>query len=78
MRKIKTNFPIMVFKNHDYSKLPIGKIEFNKTFNPEKIDWDKYCFGAGYIPKEVDENGNITKCDLLEISLIKCPGGKNE
>lgn len=71
------NLVISVLDDHNFGKPPIGKITF-KNFDTSKVDWDKKCFGAGYIPKEIDEDGNITKAELLEISLIDCPGGKNE
>jgi len=67
---------IPIFDNHNVSKKSIGKIKFLKDFNPNKINWDKKCFGAGYIPKKIDKDGNILEAELLEISLIDCPNDK--
>lgn len=66
----------IVLNDHNFNEL-IGKIVFIKRFDPTRVDWDKYCFGAGYIPKETDKDGNVTKVELLEISLVKCPETKN-
>lgn len=70
--KQKIKNPIIVLDNHRFDKPAIGKIEFIDSFDTSKIDWDKMCFGAGYIPKKIDKDGNITDVELLEISLIEC------
>ena len=76
-KTVKTKvFPIL--NNHDMSKSAIGKMELFETFDWNKVNWDKYCFGAGYIPLKMNEEGETTKAELIEISLIPCPKTKDK
>lgn len=57
-----------------------GKIQFAVNENPKaKVIYDLYAggflnaFSVGFIPKEFDDKGKITKSELLEISAVSVP-----
>jgi hypothetical protein len=67
--------PIIQF-NHDYSQPPIGKVEFqnNKvtfSFNEDfKITPKQLTrIEPSYIINKIDDDGNVTECELIELSI---------
>jgi len=64
------NKSIPIFINHKNNVSPMGKIEFIDKRYEQLLASEDWTLGAGYIPKYVDENGETTEAELLEISII--------